>query len=143
MAKSFSLSVIEATIKDASRLYYEVGSPVSIPLGHKTPETLNDQIQKILLGSGVISQDAYDAMRGYSYDGDVENGAEVFDDSDYDDTDDYFAQSSLSAYVDNDIAYIESNELAVAPASDSALASDSTESLTADSPSQADTADEA
>lgn len=97
----YSLKAIKNVVNDSAMLYCPVGDPVAIPLGHTVPETLNDQIQKILLGSGAISREAYDTMRGVSYDGDFENGKEPYDDDDYSSDDwDSFVQSNYANYFD-------------------------------------------
>lgn len=103
MATCYSLKAIKNVVNDSAMLYCPVGDPVSIPLGYKVPETLNDQIQKILLGSGAITREAYDTMRGISYDGDFENGKEPYANDDYSDDDwDSFVQSNYANYFDED-----------------------------------------
>lgn len=99
----YSLKAIKNVVNDSAMLFCPVGDPVAIPLGHKVPETLNDQIQKILLGSGAISREAYDTMRGIAYDGDYENGTEPYGDDDYSSDDwDSFVQSNYANYFDED-----------------------------------------
>lgn len=99
----YSLKAIKNVVNDSAMLYCPVGDPVAIPLGYKLPETLNDQIQKILLGSGAITREAYDTMRGFSYDGDFENGKEPYANDDYSDDDwDSFVQSNYANYFDED-----------------------------------------
>lgn len=99
----YSLKAIKNVVNDSAMLYCPIGDPIAIPLGHQVPETLNDQIQKILLGSGAISREAYDTMRGISYDGDFENGAEPYDNDDYSSDDwDSFVQSNYANYFDDD-----------------------------------------
>lgn len=104
MASScYSLKAIKNVVNDSAMLFCPVGDPVAIPLGYKVPETLNDQIQKILLGSGAISREAYDTMRGIAYDGDYENGTEPYDNDDYSSDDwDSFVQSNYANYFDED-----------------------------------------
>lgn len=100
---SYSLKMIKDVTSNAGLLYAPIGEPVSIPLGFQVPETLNDQIQKILLGSGAISREAYDTMRGIAYDGDYENGTEPYGDDDYSSDDwDSFVQSNYANYFDED-----------------------------------------
>lgn len=103
MASCYSLKAIKNVVNDSAMLFCPVGDPVAIPLGYKVPETLNDQIQKILLGSGAISREAYDTMRGIAYDGDYENGTEPYDNDDYSSDDwDSFVQSNYANYFDED-----------------------------------------
>lgn len=100
MATCYSLKAIKNVVNDSAMLFCPVGDPVAIPLGYKVPETLNDQIQKILLGSGAITREAYDTMRGFSYDGDFENGKEPYANDDDDDDWDSFVQSNYANYFD-------------------------------------------
>lgn len=101
---SYSVKMVHNVISNEALLYGCLDyTPVVIPFGHQVPETLNDQIQKILLGSGAISREAYDTMRGISYDGDFENGAEPYDNDDYSSDDwDSFVQSNYANYFDED-----------------------------------------
>lgn len=106
----YSLKAIKNVVNDSAMLYCPVGDPVAIPLGYKVPETLNDQIQKILLGSGAITREAYDTMRGISYDGDFENGKEPYANDDYSDDDwDSFVQSNYANYFDSELTLINEN----------------------------------
>lgn len=101
---SYSVKMVHNVISNEALLYGCLDyTPVAIPLGHQVPETLNDQIQKILLGSGAISREAYDTMRGIAYDGDYENGTEPYGDDDYSSDDwDSFVQSNYANYFDED-----------------------------------------
>lgn len=98
---SYSVKMVHNVISNEVLLYGCLDyTPTAIPLGHQVPETLNDQIQKILLGSGAITREAYDTMRGISYDGDFENGKEPYANDDDDDDWDSFVQSNYANYFD-------------------------------------------
>ena len=96
---SYSLKMIDKVTKDHGLLYGNMDyTPIAIPLGHITPSTLNDQIERILLGSGAITREAYDMMKGIRYDADVENGKEDFDNWESDS--EHFEISSFAQYED-------------------------------------------
>lgn len=107
---SYSVKMVYNVISNEALLYGCLDyTPTAIPFGHQVPETLNDQIQKILLGSGAITREAYDTMRGIAYDGDFENGTEPYGDDDYNNDDwDSFVQSNYANYFDEDSPVSES-----------------------------------
>lgn len=140
---SYSQKMIQNVVSNEALIYGCLDyTPVVIPFGHQIPETLNDQIQKILVGSGAISREAYDTMRGIHYDGDFENGTEPYSEGDdLNDDWDSFIQSNYANYFDEveppliteaspmkTIGEADSSEFngeAVEPTSDSASASPS------------------
>ncbi len=147
---SYSNEMIQNVISNEALIYGCLDyTPAFIPVGHQVPETLNDQIQKILLGSGAISREAYDTMRGIHYDGDFENGTEPYSKDDFTDDDwDSFVQSNYANYFDEDepvvvgdetsFVEVKSDKIEVTAAS-SEQASDSA----LDSPSEAEQSDQA
>lgn len=79
-------------------------TPLVIPADCRQPETYNEAIARILRHSGVIDDGAYEKLRGFSYDGDFDDGDEDFDGFD---DDDEFEQSSFARYDDLPLEFDE------------------------------------
>lgn len=73
-------------------------TPLFVPTDCELPETSHQAIAKIMLSSGVISQDDYDKMIGVTYDGEFNAESETFD---FDDWEDDFKQSAFARYEDD------------------------------------------
>lgn len=73
-------------------------TPLFVPTDCELPETSHQAIAKIMLSSGVISQDDYNKMIGVTYDGDFNTESETFD---FEDWEDDFKQSAFARYEDN------------------------------------------
>lgn len=73
-------------------------TPLFVPTDCELPETSHQAIAKIMLSSGVISQDDYNKMIGVTYDGDFNAESETFD---FDDWEDDFKQSAFARYEDD------------------------------------------
>jgi hypothetical protein len=72
-------------------------TPMIIPISHKTLETQNEAIQRILLASGAITREQFESALGVSYDGDFSDEDEV--DVPYS-VDEDFKQSRFASYVE-------------------------------------------
>lgn len=84
-------------------------TPLFVPTGCELPETSQQAIARIMLSSGIISQDDFLNMIGVTYDGDFETGKEPFD---FEDWEDDFKQSAFAEYesdlpLDNDEIRLE------------------------------------
>ncbi len=73
-------------------------TPLFVPTDCELPETSHQAIAKIMLSSGVISQDDYNKMIGVTYDGEFNGENETFD---FEDWDDDFKQSAFARYEDD------------------------------------------
>lgn len=73
-------------------------TPLFVPTDCELPETSHQAIAKIMLSSGVISQNDYEKMIGVTYDGDFNETDENFD---FEDWEDDFKQSAFARYEDN------------------------------------------
>ena len=73
-------------------------TPLFVPTDCELPETSHQAIAKIMLSSGVISQDDYNKMIGVTYDGDFNTESETFD---FEDWEDDFKQSAFARYEDD------------------------------------------
>lgn len=94
MAKTY-MSVASEKAQDF--LYDKIDiTPVSIPVGYKQPETSTQIMSRLLLGSGAITREQWEAMNGILYD---TQGSDMdFRDFDDSDVDDEFVQSDLASY---------------------------------------------
>lgn len=77
-------------------------TPLFVPTDCELPETSHQAIAKIMLSSGVISQDDYNKMIGVTYDGDYNEETEDFD---FEQWEDDFKQSAFARYEDDIEAY--------------------------------------
>lgn len=94
MAKTYMSNASE---KAQDFLYDKLDvTPVSIPLGYKQPETSTQVMSRLLLGSGAITREQWEAMNGILYD--TQNSDMDFRDFDDSDVDDEFIQSDLASY---------------------------------------------
>ena len=73
-------------------------TPLFVPTDCELPETSQQAIAKIMLSSGVISQDDFNKMIGVTYDGDFNETNENFE---FEDWEDDFKQSAFARYEDN------------------------------------------
>lgn len=73
-------------------------TPLFVPTDCELPETSHQAIAKIMLSSGVISQDDYNKMIGVTYDGDFNAESETFD---FEEWEDDFKQSAFARYEDD------------------------------------------
>lgn len=96
--------------KETNRyLYDEVSStPKVVPVGHKIPETQNVAIQRILLASGAITREQFEAALGVSYDGDFGDDDEL--DIPFS-VDEDFEQSRFASYADIEVPNIETGDM--------------------------------
>lgn len=72
------------------------GTPLVVPVGHKIPESQNAAIQRILLASGAITREQFEAALGICYDGDFSDDDEI--DIPFS-VDEDFEQSKYASYV--------------------------------------------
>lgn len=94
MAKTYMSNASE---KAQDFLYDKIDTtPVSIPVGYKQPETTTQIMSRLLLGSGAITVEQWEAMNGILYD--AKSGDMDFDDFDDIDLDDEFVQSDFANY---------------------------------------------
>lgn len=95
--RDYSASIEAERIKSNSydNLDY---TPLFIPTDCELPETSHQAIAKIMLSSGVISQDDYNKMIGVTYDGEFNGENETFD---FEDWEDDFKQSAFARYEDD------------------------------------------
>lgn len=94
MAKTYMSNAFE---KAQDFLYDKLDvTPVSIPLGYKQPETSTQVMSRLLLGSGAITREQWEAMNGILYD--TQDSNMDFRDFDDSDVDDEFIQSDLASY---------------------------------------------
>lgn len=94
MAKTYMSNASE---KAQDFLYDKLDvTPVSIPLGYKQPETSTQVMSRLLLGSGAITREQWEAMNGIFYD--TQDSNMDFRDFDDSDIDDEFIQSDLASY---------------------------------------------
>lgn len=101
--------------KEAEKYLYDkaTSTPVSIPVGHKIPESQNVAIQRILLASGAITREQFEAALGVTYDGDFN------DDDELDippSVDEDFEQSRFASYTDIEVPNVETKSVDKAPA---------------------------
>lgn len=106
-------------------LFDKVSSvPVVVPVGHKIPETQNEAIQRILLASGAITREQFEAALGLSFDGDFSDEDEV--DIPFS-VDEDFEQSRFASYVETEtqppakssrleVPNVETKKVDIAPA---------------------------
>lgn len=73
-------------------------TPLFVPTDCELPETSQQAIAKIMLSSGVISQDDYNKMIGVTYDGEFNGENETFD---FEEWEDDFKQSAFARYEDD------------------------------------------
>lgn len=78
-------------------------TPLAIPSGYTAPETTQMTMARIMLTSGIISQDDYYNMIGVRFDGDFNNDSESF--MDFETRNDEYIQSAFAEYEDNSDAY--------------------------------------
>lgn len=83
-------------------------TPLFVPTDCELPETSQQAIARIMLSSGVISQDDYNKMIGVTYDGEFNGENETFD---FEDWEDDFKQSAFARYEDNLEASFEQTRL--------------------------------
>lgn len=94
MAKTYMSNASE---KAQDFLYDKIDTtPVSIPAGYKQPETTTQIMSRLLLGSGAITVEQWEAMNGVFYDS--KSGNLDFSDFDDIDPDDEFVQSDFASY---------------------------------------------
>lgn len=115
MAKTY---MSNATDKAQDFLYDKLDvTPVSIPLGYKQPETSTQIMSRLLLGSGAITREQWEAMNGILYD--TKGGDMDFDDFDDIDLDDEFVQSDFASYENVpesvELPNVDTGETDVAP----------------------------
>lgn len=115
MAKTYMSA---ATDKAQDFLYDKIDTtPVSIPLGYKQPETSTQVMSRLLLGSGAITREQWEAMNGILYDS---KGDDMdFRDFGNSEPDDEFTQSDLASYEDVvepvEVPNVDTNKVDVAP----------------------------
>lgn len=68
------------------------------PVGSQTIETTSQAIARMLLSSGAVTRDQYEAMIGLHFDTLGEEDSEDFTDERFATTDDNFVQSSFASY---------------------------------------------
>lgn len=88
-------------------------TPLVVPVGQKIPETQNTAIQRILLASGAITREQFEAALGVSYDGDFGDEDEV--DVPFS-VDEDFEQSRFASYTDIEVPNVETKSIDKAPA---------------------------
>lgn len=115
MAKTYMSA---ASDKAQDFLYDKVDTtPVSIPVGYKQPETSTQVMSRLLLGSGAITREQWEAMNGILYD--TKDSNLDFRDFGDSDVDDEFVQSNLASYetVNEpvEVPNVDSGEVDVAP----------------------------
>lgn len=115
MAKTYMSNASE---KAQDFLYDKIDTtPVSIPAGYKQPETTTQIMSRLLLGSGAITVEQWEAMNGILYD--TKGGDMDFDDFDDIDLDDEFVQSDFASYENVpesvELPNVDTGETDVAP----------------------------
>lgn len=115
MAKTYMSNACE---KAQDFLYDKIDTtPVSIPAGYKQPETTTQIMSRLLLGSGAITVEQWEAMNGILYD--TKGGDMDFDDFDDIDLDDEFVQSDFASYENVpgsvELPNVDTGEIDVAP----------------------------
>lgn len=85
--------------QEAQEYLYDkaTSTPLVIPVGQKVPETQNEAIQRILLASGAITREQFEAALGVSYDGDYGDEDEI--DVPFS-VDEDFEQSRFASYIE-------------------------------------------
>lgn len=101
--------------QEAQKYLYDkaTSAPVVIPVGHKIPESQNVAIQRILLASGAITREQFEAALGIRYDGDFGEDDEL--DIPFS-VDEEFEQSRFASYADIEVPNVESKSVDKAPA---------------------------
>lgn len=115
MAKTYMSNAAE---KAQDFLYDKIDTtPVSIPAGYKQPETTTQIMSRLLLGSGAITVEQWEAMNGILYD--TKGGDMDFADFDDIDLDDEFVQSDFASYENVpesvELPNVDTGETDVAP----------------------------
>lgn len=82
--------------------------PLVVPAGQKVPETQNVAIQRILLSSGAITREQFEAALGVSYDGDFNDDDEI--DVPFS-VDEDFEQSRFASYADIEVPNVETKSV--------------------------------
>ena len=108
---------------EAQRYLYDkaTSTPSVIPVGHKIPESQNVAIQRILLASGAITREQFEAALGIVYDGDFSDEDEIDVPSSVDED---FEQSRFASYVNGpstnssslEVPNVETNKVDIASA---------------------------
>lgn len=114
--------------------------PLVVPAGQKTPQTQTEAIQRILLSSGAITREQFEAALGILYDGDYGDEDEI--DIPFS-VDEDFEQSRFASYVE--VPNVETKQVDKAtavPNQQSQVASDNSDNSGAtDTPEQGATDD--
>lgn len=103
-------------------------TPLFVPTGCELPETSQQAIARIMLSSGIISQDDFFNMIGVTYDGDFETGQEPFD---FEDWEDDFKQSAFAEYESDLLLNNDEIRLESKPSAPEALSPSVSETSTA------------
>lgn len=89
-----------ARIKKARKPVYDDidTTPLNLPVNGSFGDSTSATIEKILLASGAINREQWERLKGYEYDIDADDDGYPVDDSNFDDADDEFIQSSFASY---------------------------------------------